>query len=206
MLEDCPIRVFICWWGCPYLLCWDTLSSSRISASLYIGNFISESDVHRTSIYVKSIIKHQKRTQNLKLWLPDSTVNWDSHIIEFKPRELSVRILKHKKGKASIQKCRLILFNNRPLGEVGTSLKAPQNCISANPFHRTTACRKESQGTYQEKKSPILISIISTPTRSTIHLQYHIRIYPLDNSSFSFNNCINVDQQFIMWSSKKKII
>ena len=45
----------------------------------------------------------------------------------------------------------------------------------------------------------------NTPIHSTIHLQYHIRIYQLDNSSFSFDNCINVDQHFIMWSANKNI-
>ena len=39
----------------------------------------------------------------MKSWLPDSTVNWDSHMIELGPRGLSVRIPKHKKGKVSTE-------------------------------------------------------------------------------------------------------
>ena len=107
----------------------------------------------------KEYHKYQSWTPYWKLWLPDSTVNWDSHKMELGPRGLSVRIPKNKKGKVFHQKCCLLLFHDQLLGGVDTSLKTSIP-VSTNPFHRTTACRKESQGTYQELRNPILISTI----------------------------------------------
>ena len=89
------------------------------------------------------------------------TLPWTGILIRWNsdPGGLSVRIPKNKKGKVFHQKCCLLFFHDQLLGGVDTSLKTFIS-VSTNPFHRTTACRKESQGTYQELRNPILISII----------------------------------------------
>ena len=98
---------------------------------------------------------------NFKSRLPDSTVNWDSHKKENRPRGMISLKTLIREGQSLKPKLLLnFVTYTTPGGGESTSLKT-SNSVSTNPFHRTTACRKESRGTYQEYQSPTQIALLS---------------------------------------------